>query len=93
MEQKGLQLGINDNVIVVIDDVLTNEVCGVIKKDWIIIAKNDIPFGHKIALFDLAKGDKVIKYNEVIGVATKDIAKGEHVHTHNLSSIRGRGDL
>ncbi|MFZ7104705.1 MAG: UxaA family hydrolase [Peptococcaceae bacterium] len=93
MEQKGLLLGKDDNVVVVIEDVNANEVCGVIKKDFAITAKNNIPFGHKIALGDLAKGAKIIKYNEVIGIATKDIVKGEHVHTHNLSSIRGRGDL
>jgi len=93
MEQKGLLLGTNDNVIVVIEDVNTNEVCGIIKKDIELTAKNNIPFGHKIALCDLAKGEKVVKYNEIIGIATKDIVKGEHVHTHNLSSIRGRGDL
>ncbi|MFZ5943246.1 MAG: UxaA family hydrolase [Bacillota bacterium] len=93
MEQKGIMLGAKDNVAVVIEDVSMNEVCGVIKKDIRLTAKNNIPFGHKIALSDLAKGEKIIKYNEVIGVATKDIEKGEHVHTHNLSSIRGRGDL
>jgi len=93
MEQKGLLLGTNDNVVVVIEDVSANEVCSVIKKDIEVIAKNNIPFGHKLALCNIREGEKIIKYNEVIGIATKDIAQGEHVHTHNLSSIRGRGDL
>lgn len=53
---------------------------------------SDIPFGHKVALRDIAAGEKIIKYGESIGVATVPIAKGEHVHTQNVESCRGRGD-
>ena len=42
--------------------------------------------GHKYALCDLKTGDTVIKYGNPIGHATCDIAKGEHVHTHNLAT-------
>ena len=44
----------------------------------------DIPMGHKVALRDIAAGEKVIKYGFPIGVATEDIPAGGHVHTHNL---------
>lgn len=54
---------------------------------------DDIPFGHKIALTDIAVGDTIIKYGESIGRASKPIKKGEYVHIHNLESMRGRGDL
>ena len=47
-------------------------------------AAGDIPAGHKIALTDIAAGEKVIKYGEVIGRATADIRAGDHVHTHNV---------
>ncbi|QAT48936.1 D-galactarate dehydratase [Caproiciproducens sp. NJN-50] len=53
----------------------------------------DIPYGHKIALKDIHPGEKIFKYGEEIGVATKEIEKGEYVHVHNLDSMRGRGDL
>lgn len=43
--------------------------------------------GHKFALQDIKKGEKVIKYGMPIGVATCDIKKGEHVHTHNLKTL------
>lgn len=46
----------------------------------------DIPLFHKIARADIASGDKVVKYGEYIGVATADIASGEHVHVHNCAS-------
>ena len=52
-----------------------------------------IPFGHKLALTTISRGEPVIKYGEVIGLATADIAPGEHVHVHNVESQRGRGDL
>ncbi len=44
----------------------------------------DIPMGHKVALRDIAAGEKVIKYGFPIGVATEAIPAGSHVHTHNL---------
>ncbi len=52
----------------------------------------DVPYGHKIAVRNIAKGEYINKYGEEIGVATADIKKGEYVHVHNLDSIRGRGD-
>lgn len=54
---------------------------------------SDIPYGHKIAISNLAPGDPVTKYGESIGAATHTIRKGEHVHVHNMDSMRGRGDL
>ncbi len=52
-----------------------------------------IPYGHKLALQDIAKGQIIVKYGEEIGMASSDIQKGEHVHIHNLESMRARGDL
>lgn len=52
----------------------------------------DVPFGHKIAVRDIHKGELIIKYGEEIGIATAEIKKGEYVHIHNLDSMRGRGD-
>lgn len=51
-----------------------------------------IPFGHKFAVRAIRKGEPVIKYGEVIGLATQEILPGRHVHVHNLESCRGRGD-
>ena len=52
-----------------------------------------IPRGHKVALRAIAAGERVIKYGSPIGSASSDIAAGTHVHTHNVASARGRGDL
>ena len=51
-------------------------------------ALSDIPASHKIALADIGAGREVIKYGETVAVSTRDIKKGEWVHTHNLESKR-----
>jgi altronate dehydratase len=58
-----------------------------------VTAAEAIPRGHKIALRTIHSGDRVIKYGSPIGTAVGDIAAGAHVHTHNVASARGRGDL
>ena len=58
-----------------------------------VTAAEAIPRGHKIALRAIATGDRVIKYGSPIGTASREIAAGAHVHTHNVASARGRGDL
>jgi hypothetical protein len=40
--------------------------------------------GHKIAVRSIAEGEKVLRYGQTIGIATRAIAPGEHVHVHNL---------
>ena len=42
--------------------------------------------GHKTALTDIKEGENIIKYGFPIGRATRDIKKGELVHTHNLKT-------
>lgn len=53
-----------------------------------LVAKMDVPIGHKIALTDIKSGDTVWKYGQDIGKAVANIAKGEHVHVHNLKTKR-----
>ena len=49
-----------------------------------VITAADVPAGHKVALRQVAAGEPVRKYGEVIGYATETIAPGDHVHLHNL---------
>jgi altronate hydrolase len=55
--------------------------------------RESVPSGHKIALRTIHAGEAVVKYGSPIGLATIEIPAGAHVHTHNLASTRGRGDL
>lgn len=67
--------------------------CNGERNDLQVTAQDDIAYGHKIALTDIAKGGTVLKYGLSIGLATCHIKAGAHVHTHNVESNRGRGDL
>jgi altronate dehydratase small subunit len=58
-----------------------------------ILVKEAIPYGHKFAVKDIASGEDILKYGEIIGRATKGIGAGEHAHIQNIESLRGRGDL
>jgi len=51
----------------------------------ILTARGIAPAGHKIARDPIAAGAAVVKYGQIIGYATADIAAGEHVHSHNLA--------
>ena len=46
-----------------------------------------IPSGHKIATRAITKGEQVRKYAQMIGVASRDIAAGDHVHTQNCDFV------
>jgi altronate hydrolase len=65
-----------------------------IRIDHVTLNVNErIPRGHKVALCAIRSGEPVVKYGSPIGLATSDIGAGTHVHTHNVASARGRGDL
>ncbi len=53
-----------------------------------VVARQDIPIGHKVALADIKAGDTIWKYGQDIGKAGAGIAKGEHVHVHNMKTKR-----
>lgn len=55
-----------------------------------VVAREAIKICHKISLGDLKTGAAVMKYGQPIGTASSPIARGTHVHVHNLQSRRGR---
>jgi altronate dehydratase small subunit len=84
-----------DNVASLLANVRKNErVQAQLGEKFLEIEMQDsLLFGHKFALRPIKKGEAVIKYGEIIGRTTQDIAEGGHVHVHNVESLRGRGDL
>jgi len=54
-----------------------------------ILAREEIPFAHKIALRRIPRDGAVIKYGERIGRAIREIKPGELVHIHNVVGERG----
>lgn len=82
----------SDHVGVAVEDIKAGEeVVGVYMdtdQSVSITAKSDVPLGHKIALQDLAPQTRVLKYGIQIGAITAPVQVGEHVHTHNIESVR-----
>lgn len=75
----------NDNVAVALEPLKKGDcVNGITLLD-------DIPFGHKVLLCDLKKGDKIIKYSNPIGSLICDAKKGSYIHCHNLKTNLNEG--
>ena len=69
----------NDNVAITVDTI---------KKGTMVIdgvlANEDIPQGHKIALTDIPKEKEIIRYGVVLGYALRDIKKGDWINEKML---------
>lgn len=73
-----------DNVVIAVDGLQAGT--EVIIGDLRCQVQNDIPVNHKMALQDMKPGTKVIKYGNVIGHTTREVKKGEWVHSHNMQT-------
>jgi altronate dehydratase len=84
-----LVLDAADNVAVALENLDAGAETGVEAPGGEMIrAREAIRAAHKVAIRSIAAGQPVIKYGEVIGVASAAIAPGAHVHVHNVASGR-----
>lgn len=83
-EIRTLVLNDNDNIAVAV-----NRVPKGVQTPEGIVALDDVPRGHKFTTRAIATGSPVIKFGQIIGFATSDIAPGQWVHEHNV----GMGEL
>ena len=88
--KKAMIINPKDNTATAFDDIEAGDTVSLASKSGQtggeITVRKTVPFGHKLALAGIGKGDKVLKYGEVIGLATRPINKGEYVHVHNVES-------
>lgn len=76
-----------DNVATVTEELHDGDlVCYRNGEDIRTLTTSGVPIYHKVAVTDIPEGQPVRKYGEIMAVATKHIAKGSHVHTHNAAS-------
>ena len=79
-DRNTIQLHNSDNVVIALRDLAVGkplpEIAGILAVD--------VKRGHKIASSAISSGQNVVRYGQIIGVASKDIRIGEHVHIHNL---------
>lgn len=80
----------DDDVAVTLHDIAARQSLRVRRSGNVetLTALAPIPLGHKVALRAISQGAVVHKYGDAIGIATSDIAAGEHVHVHNIRSQR-----
>ena len=83
MAVRAIRMDARDNVAVVTADVKAGDVVE-LGDGTEVRAVEAIARGGKVALEPIAAGEAVVRYGEKIGLATADIATGQHVHTHNL---------
>jgi altronate dehydratase small subunit len=95
MKRTAIAIKEEDNVATAIKDIPAGQEAAVGIGEQVIIVPvtEDIAYGPKFALRTITKGETVLKYNCVIGRATRNIDTGQHAHVHNMESLRGRGDL
>lgn len=75
-----IRLHANDDVLIAAQQLIP----GTTIDNERVTVRDLIPSGHKMAAHDIKAGDRVRRYNQVIGFAKSDIAAGQHVHAHNL---------
>ena len=87
-----LRLHAEDSVVVALRDLAAGE-----RLRWRggggegeVALRDAVPLGHKVSLGALASGAPVVKYGAVIGRCSKAIGPGEHVHVHNVVSVRAK---
>ena len=73
-----LRLHVEDNVIVSVDPIEAGSA------PEGVVAKSRVPKGHKMATAGITKGQPIMKFGQIIGFASRDIAPGEWVHEHNV---------
>ena len=80
-----LQINPDDNVIVALDPISKGDEVRINDK-LTVVAEDDVPAGHKMAIKDIAEGSNVIKYGYAIGHTTEEIKKGRWLHTHDVKT-------
>ncbi len=79
-QKAALQLNPNDTVAIALQDIAADTALA----DFGVTTTAAIPRGHKIALRDMAAGELVVRYGQIIGQALQPVAAGAHIHSHNL---------
>ena len=88
----GVRVSSDDNVITVVEDAAAGDSIQYMTAEGhqSVTTLQRVPLGHKVALKDIEAGEKIVKYNQTIGTASKLISRGEHVHVHNVrSAVQG----
>ncbi len=81
MNPSTLKLHPEDNVAVAVKTLPAGSEAG----DPGVVTEAPIAAGHKVAQQRIDIDQPILKYNQIIGFASRTILPGQHVHTHNVS--------
>ena len=84
IDPRVLILAPGDNVAIAKTDIAAGTALTVMGAT--ITLKSAEETGHKFAFKSVKKGETIVKYGAPIGVATADIAPGDSMHIHNVTS-------
>lgn len=88
MKSNALRINPTDNVVIALRSLKKGDMV-ILENEKSFEVMEDIQAGHKIALKNIAAGEKVYRYGEPIVEATRTINRGEWVHVHNTRPIPG----
>ena len=88
MKNNALRINPTDNVVIALRSLKKGDTV-ILENEKSFEMIEDIQAGHKIALENIASGEKVYRYGEPIVEATRTINRGEWVHVHNTRPIPG----
>lgn len=88
MKNNALSINPTDNVVIALQALKKGDVV-ILENEKSFEMMEDIQAGHKIALENIASGEKIYRYGEPIVEATRTINRGEWVHVHNTRPIPG----
>lgn len=86
-EINAIRLNESDNIAIALKNIRKGDSIVVNDFDKQITVKKGVPYGHKVSLREIDKGEKILKYGECMGIAKLKIEEGYHVHTENVRGL------
>ena len=83
MNPETIHLHPEDNICVAIGELTAGQT---LQNSGGLSLRQNVPLGHKIALYDVPQGQPIKKYGQIIGFTTEAVAAGDWVHSHNLAN-------
>ena len=85
---RALLLHSEDDVAIALSDIGVGELVVLFgsTEGQNVVAREAVPFAHKMALNDIPIGEPIRKYGAPIGFSVAGIRRGDWVHSHNLES-------
>ena len=91
MTKKAMLLHPDDNSAVAVEDISKDESVEIVCKGATTKTVNalaDVPFGFKISTRDIQEGQNILKYGQVIGMASCNVSEGDRLHIENIKGLR-----